>query len=91
MQTQSCTPYRGFSIDVRVTTNSVDSIYGTDLRYSVSWSILSSSPLATPVASLPEQLNFLSPAAAFSYGERRARTFIDGCITFQDDETGAAD
>jgi hypothetical protein len=90
MQTQSCTPYRGFSIDVRVTTNNIDSIYGTDLRYSVSWSTFSSDPLATPVVSLPEQLNFLSRAAAFLYGERRARTFIDDCINFQD-ETGAAD
>ena len=35
-----CRPYRGFSIDVRVTTNNIDSIYGRDLRYSVSWSIL---------------------------------------------------
>lgn len=80
MRYKPCAPYRGFTIDVQVTTDTVVSLGGTDRRYFVSWSILSSDDHSTPIASLPEQLDFLSPDAAFSYGERRAHAFIDGCL-----------
>lgn len=80
MSSQSCAAYRGYSIDVEVTANNVVSLSGRELRYSVSWSIISLHVLSTPIASLPERLEFLSPDDAFSYGERRAHTFIDGSL-----------
>jgi hypothetical protein len=79
MQNQSCVPYRGYTIDVRVIQTKSPSLDGLQLRYAVSWSILTAAPLASAVASLPEHLNFLSAEAAFAYAERQARLFIDGC------------
>jgi hypothetical protein len=90
MQNQSCAPYRGFTIDVRIKANNVVSLNGKELRYSVSWSILSSDLPATAVTSLPQQLDFLSREEAFSYAERRAHTFIDGCLYAPDIESIAS-
>ncbi|WP_075583610.1 hypothetical protein [Caballeronia zhejiangensis] len=80
MENLSCVPYRGYTIDVRVVTSKSPSLDGQQVRYAVSWSILSSDPRATPVISLPEQLNFLTPEAGFKYAERQAKRFIDGCV-----------
>jgi hypothetical protein len=80
VENQSCVPYRGYTIDVQVVRNKSPSLDGQQLRYAVSWTILGFDPLATPVLSLPEQLNFLSPEAGFAYAERQAKRFIDGCI-----------
>ncbi|MBP0596308.1 hypothetical protein J8I87_43385 [Paraburkholderia sp. LEh10] len=80
METQSCAPYRGFSIDLTVTSNNVISIDGKEYRYSVSWSVRSSGTHSTPIASLPAEVDFMTPDEAFSYGETRAQVFIDGCL-----------
>ncbi|TCG06914.1 hypothetical protein BZM27_23290 [Paraburkholderia steynii] len=88
MNTQSCAPYRGFNIDIHVTANNIVSIDGRDVRYSVHWSIFSTEPVSS-IASLPEDRNFLSSDAAFSYGERRAHTFIDACVNLGDVTTTA--
>jgi hypothetical protein len=84
---QSCLPYRGYTIDVRVATNREPSLDGSQVRYAVSWSILSNDALATPVLSLPEQLHFLTPDAGFAYGERQAKRFIDGCVEYPVDNS----
>ncbi|MGY6129142.1 hypothetical protein ACW9YV_27920 (plasmid) [Paraburkholderia strydomiana] len=84
---QSCLPYRGYTIDVRIAANRSPSLDGSQVRYAVSWSILSADPLATPVLSLPEQLNFLTPDAGFAYGERQAKRFIDGCVEYPVDNS----
>ena len=90
MERQSCMPYRGFTVDVRVVASKSPSLDGSQLRFSVGWSVLSSDPLATPVVSLPEELSFLSPEAGFAYAERQAKRFIDGCISdMRDDKPGA--
>ncbi|AUT70218.1 hypothetical protein C2L64_09645 [Paraburkholderia hospita] len=80
MRYKPCAPYRGFTIDIEVTADTVVSLEGYDRRYFVSWSILSSDGNSAPIASLPEKLDFFSPDAAFSYGESRAHAFIDGCL-----------
>jgi hypothetical protein len=79
MQNQSCVPYRGYTIDVRVTPTRSPSLNGQQLRYAVSWVIISADPPASTIANIPENLNFLTPEAAFAYAERQARRFIDGC------------
>jgi hypothetical protein len=79
MQNQSCVPYRGYTIDVRVIQTKSPSLDGQQLRYAVSWLILPAASPASAIASLPEHLNFLSAEAAFAYAERQARRFIDGC------------
>ncbi|WP_036001429.1 hypothetical protein [Paraburkholderia caribensis] len=86
MTNQLCASYRGYSIDVEVHANNVVSLSGREFRYYVSWSIHASDPRAAPTASFPEQLDFLTPDEAFSYGERRAHTFIDGCMSLSDAE-----
>ncbi|MDR5736171.1 hypothetical protein QCE47_28055 [Caballeronia sp. LZ025] len=80
MENESCVPYRGYTIDVRVVSRHAPSINGQQLRYAVSWSILSCDADAARVVSLPEQLNFLTPDAGFRYAERQAKRFIDGCV-----------
>jgi hypothetical protein len=82
---QSCLPYRGYTIDVRVAASRSPSLDGSQVRYAVSWSILSADPVATPVFSLPEQLHFLSPEGGFAYAERQAKRFIDGSINGEGD------
>jgi hypothetical protein len=36
--------------------------------------------LAAPIASFPERVDFMTETDAFNYGERKARTFIDGTM-----------
>ncbi|WP_460910924.1 hypothetical protein [Paraburkholderia jirisanensis] len=79
MQNQSCAPYRGYIVDVKVSPSKSASLGGQQLRFAVSWLILSEDHSASLIASLPEQLNFLSHDAAFAYAERQAQRFIDGC------------
>jgi hypothetical protein len=86
MTCQLCVPYRGCTIDVEVQANNVVSLSGREFRYYVAWSIHPSDALAAPTASFPERLDFLTPDEAFSYGERRAHTFIDGCMSPSDAE-----
>lgn len=80
MESHSCSPYRGYTIDVQVGRSRSLTLDGQQLRYSVSWTISSFEPLAKPILSFPEQLNFLSPGAGVAYGERQAKRFIDGYI-----------
>jgi hypothetical protein len=75
MESQSCLPYRGFTVDVRVKRS--PTLAGLRSRYSVSWVVLGSAPLSTAVASLPESVTFVSADAAFLYAERQAHRFID--------------
>ena len=88
MENQSCVPYRGYTIDVRVVASKSPSLDGQQVRYAVSWTIVSFDSGATPVVSLPEQLNFLTPDDGFRYAERQAKRFIDGCVN--DGSTDAA-
>ncbi|MEP9323962.1 hypothetical protein PPMP20_12585 [Paraburkholderia phymatum] len=80
MEMQSCAPYRGFSIDLTVTSTNVVSIDGKQSRYSVSWSVCSCAAHSASIASLPADIDFMSPDEAFSYGETRAHVFIDACL-----------
>lgn len=77
MACQSYAPYRGFKIDVQVTTGKTLCLHNVGRRYRVSWAISSSSLPAQKVASFPEQLEFISEQDAFRYAEKRAHTFID--------------
>lgn len=77
MACQSYAPYRGFGIDVQVTTGKTLCLHNVGRRYKVSWTISSSNQPAQKVASFPEQLEFLSEQDAFRYAEKRAQTFID--------------
>jgi hypothetical protein len=77
MVCQTYAPYRGFSIDVQVTTGKTLCLHNVGRRYKVSWTISSSSQPVQKVASFPEQLEFISEQDAFRYAEKRAHTFID--------------
>ena len=77
MACQSYAPYRGFGIDVQVTTGKTLCLHNVGRRYKVSWTISSSNQPVQKVASFPEQLEFLSEQDAFRYAEKRAQTFID--------------
>ncbi|SAL38216.1 hypothetical protein AWB72_03878 [Caballeronia concitans] len=88
MENQSCVPYRGYTIDVRVVASQSPSLDGQQVRYAVSWTIASFDSGASPVISLPEQLNFLTLDNGFRYAERQAKRFIDGCAN--DGSAGAA-
>jgi hypothetical protein len=74
---QSCKPYRGYAIEVRVTPSHVIAFRGMQRRYAVSWSIYSADDGIAPVASFPERVDFISHDGAFLYGEKRAQAFID--------------
>jgi hypothetical protein len=80
MDSHSCLPYRGYTVDLVVKTSRAPPLDGEELRYSVSWSIRSEDPCDATVVSSPEQLNFPSPDAACTYGERQAQRFIDTCV-----------
>jgi hypothetical protein len=77
MSYQSYAPYRGFSINVRVTPAATLSFHGVGHRYKVSWTISSYAHPGREIASFPERLGFLSEQEAFRYAENRAHTFID--------------
>ena len=77
MQNQSCVPYRGYTIDVRVIPSKSTILGGQQIRFAVSWAIHSSDH-ASAIASFPEQVNFLSSEAALVYAEKKAKLFIDG-------------
>ena len=77
MSSQSYVPYRGFSIDVHVTSARSQALGGTHRRFRVSWTVFSLGDPHRKVASVPEQLEFLTEQEAFRYGEKRAHTFID--------------
>jgi hypothetical protein len=74
---QSCKPYRGYAIEVRVVPSHVIAFSGMQRRYAVSWSIYSTDDGIAPVASFPERVDFISHDGAFLYGEKRAQAFID--------------
>jgi hypothetical protein len=80
MSSQTSAAYRGYSLDVQVEANNVVSLSGRELRYSVSWSVISPVRGTTPTERFLERLEFLTRDEAYSYGERRARTFVDGCM-----------
>jgi hypothetical protein len=88
MKSPHCPPYRGYAIDVRVV--AFPSLDGRHRGYGVSWSVVSSEPSSTPILSLPEEVNFLSQSAAFGYGQRRAKLFIDSTIDRADDDSWMA-
>jgi hypothetical protein len=73
-------PYRGYRIEVRVIPGNSVSFNGVERRYTVAWSIFSMKSLAAPIASFPERVDFMTETDAFNYGERKARTFIDGTM-----------
>lgn len=83
MACQSYAPYRGFKIDVQVTTGKTLCLHNVGRRYRVSWTISACSQPAQKVASFPEQLEFISEQDAFRYAEKRAHTFID-CMHSED-------
>lgn len=79
---QSCEPYRGYQIDVEVKITFSLSFTGVQRRYTVLWFIYASDAQVAPVASFPENVDFISESAAAEYGLRRARAFID-CMACQ--------
>lgn len=81
MESHSCVSYRGYTIDVHILRNRSLTLDRQQLRFAVSWTILSSDPLVSAIVRFPEQINFLSPAAGVVYAERHAKKFIDGCIS----------
>ncbi|CAD6563331.1 hypothetical protein LMG24235_08575 [Paraburkholderia sabiae] len=74
---ESCEPYRGYAIEVHVSVSHAISFSGVQRRYTVSWAIYSADDAVAPVASFPERVDFVSHDGAFTYGEKRARAFID--------------
>ncbi|WP_229517542.1 hypothetical protein [Paraburkholderia terrae] len=73
-----CQRYRGYTIEVRVSTSPVISLSCMPrLHYNVFWSVGSVDDAATPVTSVPERIDFISCNGAYNYGEKRAREFID--------------
>jgi hypothetical protein len=85
MRCQSYAPYRGFQIDVFVTTGKTLCLHNAGCRYKVSWTINSSDQSAEKVASFPERLEFMSERDAFKYAEKRAHTFIDCMLSRRSD------
>lgn len=81
MESHSCVSYRGYTIDVHILRNRSLTLERQQLRFAVSWTILSSDPLVSAIVRFPEQINFLSPAAGVAYAECQAKKFIDGCIS----------
>ena len=79
---QSCKPYRGYQIDVEVMTTLSLSFAGIQRRYAVLWVIRACDEQLAPVASFPENVDFITESAAAEYGLRRARAFID-CMECQ--------
>ncbi len=73
-------PYRGYQIEVSVTPGNSVSFKGVERRYTVAWSIFSMKSRAAPIASFPERIDFMTETDAFKYGEKKARTFIDGTM-----------
>jgi hypothetical protein len=88
MKSPHCPPYRGYAIDVRVV--AFPWVDGRHRGYGVSWSVVSSEPSSTAILSLPEEVNFLSQSAAFRYGYRRAKLFIDSAANQADDDSWMA-
>ena len=89
MPSQSYAPYRGCSIDVHVTPARSQALGGTHRRFRVSWTVYSLGDPHRKVASVPEQLEFLTEQEAFRYGEKRAHTFID-CMLSRPSPRGKA-
>ncbi|MEM5292223.1 hypothetical protein ACFQ3P_41970 [Paraburkholderia sabiae] len=79
---QSCEPYRGYQIDVEVRITFSLSFTGVLRRFTVLWVIYACDDQIAPVASYPENVDFISESAAAEYGLRRARAFID-CMARQ--------
>jgi hypothetical protein len=81
MPCQSCAPYRGFKVDVQVTTGKTLRLHSAGRRYKVSWIIRSFDESAEKIAGFPERLEFISEQDAIRYAEGRAHTFIDGMLS----------
>lgn len=73
-----CEPYRGYSIQVRVSISPVISLSCMPRRhYNVSWSVRSVDDVATAATSVDVRNDFISYNGAHNYGERQAREFVD--------------
>ena len=70
-------PYRGYGVEVCVTSCKSMSFHGVGRRYRVSWSIFPPDNLSPAAASFPERAEFLHEDEAFRYGENRAHTFVE--------------
>jgi hypothetical protein len=78
MLCQSCMPYRGYAIHIKVTEHYTTSFNGTEQRYIAVWSIhRNDDPMASTFATFPEPLAFISIGEALDYAQARAHTFID--------------
>jgi len=74
----SCQPYRGLTVRVRVAEDNALSFNGIEPRYTVSWYVHRGHFLPENViASYAEHVEFACPEEAVAYGRRRAHTFVD--------------
>ncbi|MCP2091083.1 UNVERIFIED_ORG: hypothetical protein J2Y81_007170 [Paraburkholderia sediminicola] len=83
--------YRGYSINVQVTSARTLSFHGVGRRYMASWIVTGPGYPGKRIASVPERLEFMSEHEAFRYAENRAHTFIDCVLSGQQGMPPAAD
>jgi len=81
MASRSCSPYRGCHIEVNVTPARSHAFGGAYRRYRVSWAVSPPGKQDAESACFPEQFDFLCEQEAFSYGEKRAHTYIDSILS----------
>lgn len=79
MSDQTCLPYRGLGVRVRVAENAAISFNGVEPRYTVTWYVhkLGHFLPEDVIASYADPLEFAYPEEAVAYGQRRANTFVD--------------
>ena len=82
MPRQSYTPYREYTVEIRINPAPTLSLYGLGSRYRVSWTISSPGRLDANIGRFSERLAFVSEDDALGYAENRAHTFID-CVLSQ--------
>ena len=91
MSSQSCSPYRGFAIDVRVTPARSHALMRTCRCYRVSWAVSAREDPDREMASFSEQFEFLTEHEAFNYAEKRAHAYIDSVLSTPSHERRKAD
>jgi hypothetical protein len=82
MTSHSRGPYRGYRIEIDVTSETSSVLGGSAHWHQLRWRVLESTGPQEEVVSFAEQYSFISAADALAYGEARAQAFID-CMESQ--------
>lgn len=91
MASHSCSPYRGYGIEVLVSPDESGTLGANVVGYALRWRV---SPAGAPndeVVSFAEESVFISEFDAIAYGEGRAHAFIDQLLSLQSSKQDAAD